>query len=155
MCPFADNDDALISDRKLMRYLLLSLPSMQKIVDNLVNSLLFKFQGNLFFLHNCYRDIILIFKQKEYTAKEAYKQTMRNGSVREETDSNTSLDDDNFDDFVAGDCCFEVRANILRIKQIGFSYLCKILKIFDAVSSSEPRISGPGSSSAIHRSGIP
>lgn len=33
VCPFEENDEAILKDRKLYRYLLLSLPVMQKIVN--------------------------------------------------------------------------------------------------------------------------
>lgn len=135
MCPFQDNDDLIINDHKLMRYLILSLPLMQKIVDNLVNSLLFKFQSNLFFLHNFFKDIILIFKQKEINPMEIYKQTVKaDQKKREDTEHNESINgEEDFNAFVAKDSCFEIRVNILKIKQFSFLYLKKVLKIFDLV----------------------
>lgn len=142
MCPFQDNDDLIINDYKLTRYLLLSLPLMQKIVDNLINSLLFKFQGNLYFLHNFYRDIILIFKQTEVNPMEVYKQSMKaNQRKREDTDGNESINgEEDFSHFVTKDSCFEIRVNILKIKQFSFHYFKKILRIFEMVYPSDSEL---------------
>ena len=153
MCPFQDNDDLLIHDHKLMRYLFVSLPLMQKIVDNLLNSLLFKFQSNLYFLNNFFKDCVLIFKQKEINSMEVYKQTMKETKKkREDTepDNNDSINGEkDFNYFITKECCFEIKVNILKIKEATFDYLRKVITVFDIVLFGKTRTSDTTSSKNI------
>lgn len=138
ICPFQENDEFLLNDIKLPRYLFLSLPLMQKVVDTLINSLLYKFQGNLYFLYNFYNDCVLIFKQKEYRDEEIYEAVVKKIEKRLPTDPDeleTISGEEQFGDFVKNSSCIEVRLNILKIKQATYMYYMKLIKIFETVIS--------------------
>lgn len=137
ICPFQDGDEFLINDTKLPRYLFLSLPLMHRVVDNLINSLMYKFQGNLFFLYNFYSDCLLILRQKEYDAEDIYKlatKSIQNARLSTDPDAAESINgEEKFNDYVKKSICVEVRLNLLRLKRCVFSYFLKIVRILEFV----------------------
>ena len=174
--PFNEQDDLIIKDPKVFRYLFLSLPVSQKIVENVMFSILYKYQGNLFMLYHMMREIRLIFGLKEplsymdllvavpgngqlnletedsvsrmsdYDQPKAkpskfvvtrydenhqrLSKQMANTRTEESTDQN---EDDRFVEYVQTYVARDLKANILKIKQICFSYFKRILWIFEEV----------------------
>jgi hypothetical protein len=107
------------------------------VVDNLINSLMYKFQGNLFFLYNFYSDSLLILRQKEYDAEDIYKlasKSMQNARLSSDPDAAESINgEEKFNDYVKKSICVEVRLNLLRLKRCVFSYFLKIVRILEFV----------------------
>jgi hypothetical protein len=91
LLPFNDQEDLIIKDPKVFRYLMLSLPVSQKIVENVIYSILYKYQGNLFILYHIMRELKIIFGVKEpVNYMDFMVNAAGNGQITFETDESTS-----------------------------------------------------------------
>lgn len=135
--PFPEGDEALIRDRRLPRYLVLSLPLMEKVVGNVILSLLYKFQGNLYYLRNFVQDLSLILRQREseHVGLLGPKKRMRTYLGLNE--------EEEFTEYFKRSLCPEVRVNLALLKLRAFDYFSRCLKVFELVAAAHSELPGP------------
>jgi len=139
LCPFDDNAELLVRDKHLVRFLVLALPLMESVTDRTILTLLFKFQGNLYFLKNFLDSLGVIIRLNEVPNSELYESIFgRHFGQASETSRNLpALDaksaEESFGDFVNNQTCPEVRINLFNIKMASFEYWLRGLKILQLV----------------------
>ena len=126
--PFKKADKVMSRDRKLMRYLIFSLPFHESVVESLVNTILYKFQVDLEFLVNFVGELHVILSQNDSSA--FYDDI---NTDRDDYDSVDSLQNQNFDDYMRYSICNDVKVNMTKIKMRALTYFSKVLKIIKIV----------------------
>jgi hypothetical protein len=130
--PFPEGDEALIRDRRLGRYLILCLPLMERAVGSVITSLLYKFQGNLYYLHNFLQDLSLVLRQREAEHPAALLQPKKR--MRTYLGFN---EEEEFTEYFKRSLSPDVRINLVNLKVRCLDYLSRLLKIFELVASAD------------------
>lgn len=174
--PFNDHDDLIIKDPKVFRYLLIGLPVSQKIVENVLLSIIYKYQGNLYMLYHMMRELKIIFSLKEPSNyMDLIVNIPGNGQINLDTEDSASRlsdydqpqakpsrfivarpaagsqrlskddvnmktegtevnqEDDRFVEYVQTYLARDLKANIVKVKLTCFTYMKRILWIFEEV----------------------
>lgn len=102
---------------------------------------MFKFQSNLFFLHNCLRhakSVLRLYEPKPHeNLADADAKSQRNFA----SFNNLSGSESDFNLFFKGFCRVESKINVCQIKDMVWQYFLKALTIFEAVRSAHQNFS--------------
>lgn len=112
---------------------------------------LFKFQSNLFFVNNFYKNLLALFRliepSRDLSQSESSSQIQgyQRPKFRDDSESDSSdswgTDEREFETFVQTRLAFDVKMNLHLIKKCAFGYFLRILEIFEQVGVSLSRIS--------------
>ncbi len=128
LTPFERGARELIRDPKVLRYLLLCLPLNENVVENIVLSLMFKLQSNMYFLHVMSQSIKNVLKINEARLPTEDLGERQAGGMYE-IDKRT----DNFQEFVEKHAPVEVLVNIHHIKHRCLEYLDRLVVLLETV----------------------
>lgn len=130
--PFDKGCKDLIKDPCLLRYLILCLPLNEMVIENILMSLMFKLQNNLYFLRMVNRTLVLVFKLKEHRVAGIDAQSQKRKVPNFNADPKQQ---DHFKYFAEKVCPMVVQMNFLNIKLRCLEYLRKIMKLLELVGT--------------------
>jgi hypothetical protein len=128
LTPFERGARELMRDTKVLRYLLLCLPLNENVVENIILSLMFKLQSNMFFLHMMNQSLKNIFKINEARLPTEDLGERQTGGMYE-----IDKRSDNFQEFVEKHATAEVLINIYHIKHRCLQYIDKLVILLETV----------------------
>lgn len=137
LAPFDKGWSYLLKDKKLIKYLILAMPFHETVIESVINSQLFKFQGKKEFLLEFEENILDMMKlhdplviQEELTATGITTYMPRDDNNEQK----------NLEEMIKYMFKPEVRVNIMKLKQRCLYYMRKIYKIYEIVFFSKSKI---------------
>jgi hypothetical protein len=117
-----------MKDKTLVLYLVLALPFLEDIIEQLINTLFFKFQNQKQFLQNTEESILEILNLSDpFVMQDEIEQNMTTSFLQNGTAKVAGSLDEN----VKYAFVIDIRINILCYKNRSLHYLRKIYSIFD------------------------
>ena len=135
LTPFERGARELMRDPKVLRYLLLCLPLNENVVENIVLSLMFKLQSNMYFLHLMNQTLKCILKINEARLPTEDLAERQTGGMYE-----MDKRSDNFQEFVEKHVPVVVLINIYHIKQRCLEYVDKLVVLLETVACRSPEL---------------
>lgn len=128
LTPFERGARELLRDVKVLRYLLLCLPLNENVVENIVLSLMFKLQSNMYFVHALHQSLKQVLKINEARLPTEDLGERQPGGMYE-----IDKRSDNFQEFVEKHAPVEVLVNVRHIKQRCLEYLDRLVVLLETV----------------------